>query len=141
MLAMFSGRIPWTRSQRYAFSTSSIWAGNLYSGARRKFSTRARTPTAFAMCPIAFRSVCIEVTTEPPEWLCNRTRSGSLPCGIHLSVSDRLGLDGGQMQVLHDVPIRCQIQARLQHPFFDGRVELIHMLHLLACHNSSISCC
>jgi hypothetical protein len=35
--------------------------------------------------PNAFRSVCIEVTTVPREWLCNRTRSGSLPCGMHHS--------------------------------------------------------
>src|SRR6267154_5626839 len=57
--------------------------------------------------------------------------------GIHFSVSDRLGLGGSQMQVLHDVPIRCQIQARLRHPFFDGGVELIHLLHLLASHSYS----
>src|SRR5258705_6261226 len=46
------------------------------------------------------------------------------------------------MQVLHDVPIRCQIQARLRYPCFDGRVELIHLLHLLAGHGySSFSSC
>src|SRR5258708_401391 len=55
--------------------------------------------------------------------------------GIHFSVSDRLGLAGGQMQVLHDVPIRRQIQAWLRHPFFDGSVELIHALQLRAGHS------
>src|SRR6266404_9812042 len=42
-----------------------------------------RALVTLAMCPTAFRSVCIEVTTEPPEWLCNRTRSVSQDCGMH----------------------------------------------------------
>src|ERR1700730_1855143 len=47
--------------------------------------------------------------------------------GLHFSVGHRLGFYGGQMQVFHDVPNRCQIEARLRDPFLDRRVELIHL--------------
>jgi hypothetical protein len=72
---------PGSRAVKLAGSTCSPDCPRVADLVRSAFSTRARAPTALAMCPTAARSVCIEVTTVPQNGCATGRGPGRCPPG------------------------------------------------------------
>src|SRR5262249_7751272 len=85
MLAMFLGTNRWFEEPVIGFLDVLDLCVVLVLGACRKPTSGARTPTVFAMCPTAFRSVCIDQTTEARRACATaRDRKFKNPCWSQL---------------------------------------------------------